>query len=306
MTMITAPTLRLRASGEIVSGMFPGATRSTIRATVYGPLPTHGKTNVALVLHTTETRGMPRYNGGDTAPHYTFDARRLTWHEHASPTSGYVGTLNGHSTGGHGNCQALQVEIIAFSDSIAAAEVGGFWVGDFKDEQYAELARFFAWAQAYHRIGGSVYGPPLPNPWRAGADSPLRLSPDEWDAFTGLTAHGAVPLNTHWDTGVLDLDRIAREANVMIFEDYVKGVVEGWAEDTFGTWNRFARLFGETDLTVESPQELQAVLTEGTADGSETAYWWKKLDSPRDPEWPGMYARRELEFWAQSSEQGGY
>ena len=68
----------------------------------------------------------------------------------------------------------------------------------------------------------------------------------------------------------------------MTFAVWVAGWVAGLAEDLDGTRARFERLFNGNQ--------------------NEVTYWMNKLNDPNDPEWPGFYARRELEFWAQSSE----
>lgn len=185
-------------------GLYPGSKDSPNRATVYGPLPTHGFDEVALVLHTTETAGMPGFNDGDTAPHYVYDPGSREWTMWAEYEDGYVGTLKGHSAG-HYNCKAFQVEILAYSGN------GLPWVGDFGDEQYTDLAGFVAWAMDRYPIGLDVTPTP-PGGWTYGALSSDRMTDQEWEPFTGLTAHGAVPSQNHWDTGVLDLKRIYQEA----------------------------------------------------------------------------------------------
>ena len=197
-------------------GLFPGSVDSLIRAEVYGPLPDHGNPNVALVLHTTETRGMPRYRYGETAPHYTFNPKTLTFHQHAEFEDGYVGTLKGHKTGGHGNCKAFQVEMITYSSWPAAQSVGGLWIGDWTDEMYAKVSEFVGWARARYGITDEVTKEPVGG-WLAGTGSPHRLTTEQWKQYGGLTAHGAVPLNSHWDTGVLDLERVSRGGGTAVF-----------------------------------------------------------------------------------------
>lgn len=183
-------------------GHYPGSVDNPERGTVYGPLPTHGFDEVALVLHTTETRGMPGFNHGDTAPHYVYSPTTRVWTMWSEYEDGYVGTMKGHSTGGHSNCKAFQVEILGYSDGNHSP-----WVGDFTDQNYQDLADFVKWARERYGIGDMVT--PTPDGgWRYGTGSEHRLSDEEWAEFTGLTAHGAVPRNTHWDTGVLDLARI--------------------------------------------------------------------------------------------------
>lgn len=78
---------------------------------------------------------------------------------------------------------------------------------------------------------------------------------------------------------------IPYEGDTMSFPAYVAGWVEGLAEDAAGTEDRFRRLFNERPGS--QPQ---------------TDYWMGKLPYPYDAEWPGFYARRELEFWAKTSE----
>ena len=86
-------------------GLYPGSIDSPTEATIYGPLPDHGRTQVSLVLHTTETWGMPGFNHGDTAPHYVYQPSGRSWTMWAEYEDGWVGTLRGHANGGHGNCQ---------------------------------------------------------------------------------------------------------------------------------------------------------------------------------------------------------
>ena len=173
-------------------------------ATTYGPNPDHSRTRVSLVLHTTETVGMPGFNHGDTAPHLTYDPRDRTWQQWAE-FDRYVGTMKGHSTG-HWNCQAIQVECLAYSDR-SKTGAHGTWVGDFTTEHYTDLAQLFAWLIDQGLVADDVT--PTPDGgWRSGASSPHRMNQATFDLFSGLTAHGAVGGNTHWDTGVLDLETI--------------------------------------------------------------------------------------------------
>jgi len=145
---------------------------------------------------------MPEFNTGKTAPHYTYEPRTRRWMKWAEYEDGYVGTLRGHATGGHGNCQAFQVEIVGYSNPEHSP-----WVGDFTNENYEDLAEFYSWAMDRYGIGSDVTETPEGG-WKYGSASPYRLTDTEWDAFSGLTCHGAVPHNSHWDTGVLDLDYI--------------------------------------------------------------------------------------------------
>ena len=187
--------------------MYPKATKSLNRATTYGPLPTHGFTEIALVLHSTETSGMPSFRDGETAPHYTYDPRSREWLEWADPDDGYVGTMRGHTTGGHSNCKALQVEIIGYSDRTLADGRTGLWMGELSDDNYRDLADFYRWVIGEFGVG-KAYFTFTSDSWLSGVNSPMRMSDQGWAEFSGITAHGGVPNNSHWDTGVLDLSRI--------------------------------------------------------------------------------------------------
>lgn len=177
-------------------------------ATTYGPLPDHGRANVSLVLHTTETVGMPGFNDGDTAPHLVYDTRDRSWHQWAD-LNRYVGTMKGHSSG-HWNCQAIQVEILAYSDKNPCPP-NGWWVGELANEHYADLAQLYAWLIDEGLTGMDLHAEPVGG-WLYGTSSPYRLNQQAFDLLQGLTAHGGVGGNTHWDTGVLDLTRIWNEA----------------------------------------------------------------------------------------------
>ena len=173
---------------------------------------------------------MPGFNNGDTAPHYVYDPRDRSWYVWAEFEDGYVGTMKGHSAG-HFNCQAFQVEILAYSDRALAESVDGLWVGDMTVGHYDDLAAFYAWAMDRYGIGDQVTPTPAGG-WLYGTSSPHRMSNAEWDAFTGLTAHGAVPNQTHWDTGILDLVLIAGAAGENRPPN--AGEVSPWALEAWG------------------------------------------------------------------------
>lgn len=50
----------------------------------------------------------------------------------------------------------------------------------------------------------------------ARVDAPQRMSFDEWNQFFGICSHREVPENDHWDTGTLDLQRLARYASKIL------------------------------------------------------------------------------------------
>ena len=193
----------------------------------YGPLPDAGPNpnnpsekfttdDIRLVYHTTETTVLPGYGGGDVAPHYTYDPARRKWYGHAE-LDRRVGTMRGFSsTGVRCNEISVQVEIICYSDkSIADGSSSRLWVGDFTDDHYADLAEFAAWVRDawYPGIDGRKwYGPPMFSQFMYGTSANTRMNTADWYQFGGgITAHGGASGQSHWDTGVMDMKRIADE-----------------------------------------------------------------------------------------------
>ena len=186
----------------------------------WGPLPDFGRgatgwEQVRDVLHTTETNHLPGYNGGRFAPHFTYFAARRRWFQHGH-TDRRMGTLLGRSrTGVIGNEISMQLEIVCYSDVTLAGQRGGLWVGNFTDDHYADLADWVRWTRDTIGIAADrAYGPS--NDFRSfkwGKNVATRMTASEWLEFGGgVTGHGAVPGNDHWDTGELDLHRIVAES----------------------------------------------------------------------------------------------
>lgn len=174
-------------------------------------------------------------------------------------------------------------------------------VPDYPDEWYRDVADVCRWL--IDELG-------VPNEWadftemRYGTDAPQRWDLDTYKAFSGFCGHGHVGrgVDTHWDPGRLDVPRLTNLiGDPMSFPIWK---IHGLAEDPNGTWNRFARLFGELGLYGLEGDRVpgdQSTYPPAAA-GTQTAYWFDKVANPEDPEWPGFYARRELEFWALASE----
>jgi N-acetylmuramoyl-L-alanine amidase len=188
----------------------------------WGPLPDRGMTTLGLVYHTTETTGRPSYTNdpkvpGGVSPHLTIDARTGQIWQHAS-LARRVGAMKGFSeTGIPANDKSFQIEWICYSDKdIADGSSSRLWVGHWTDEMYELAAEVMAWFVVHAGIVLEVHAPPLGKSWLSGSTSSLRMGRDDWFGFRGLTAHGGVPGQTHWDTGVMDLRRIRDEAAEMI------------------------------------------------------------------------------------------
>lgn len=181
--------------------------------TEYGPLPDKGydEEDIRVILHTTETTGLPGYGDGDSAPHYTYDPQDRKWYGHAD-LDHRVGTDKSA-----GNPVSVAVEMICYSDkAIADGHSSRLWVGDFTDEMKQDIVDFLVWLRdevyPHMNYGSKVYGPSQDfATFIYGSSASTRMSWAEWDAFGGgLTGHGASPSgSTHWDTGAFDLHEIA-------------------------------------------------------------------------------------------------
>ncbi len=261
--------------------MYPAATRGAPTAVTYGDLPAFDLP-LALVYHTTETVNWAGFRFGLTAPHYSYKPLTREWRWHGASLDKRVGTMrSSRVTRTPANEKAVQVEIVAYSDAnVAARNPKRVWVGDFVDHNYQDLALFTEWCHA--ETGIALAATPVPpGGWRYGSKSPYRLDRDVWLAFGGITAHGAVPGQSHWDTGVLDLERIATAA-----QDYAHNYVPPPPPP----------IMGDDDMTREdqmttpewvgnlSPDTIEAMFDSGIHGGS-VDYWVNMLVNPTNPEW---------------------
>ena len=142
------------------------------------------------VLHETITAGVPTYNQGASAPHFTI-GRSGSVFQH-SPCGRAARALRNMAGGVQTNRQGtacIQVEMVAYSDK-----------NDWTAPQVAALRNLVEWCRVEWAIPARF---PLPQGGgeQYGLKNPLELSPDEWVAFTGWCAHQHVPENTHWDIG---------------------------------------------------------------------------------------------------------
>ncbi len=156
-----------------------------------------------LVLHTTETVGLPAYRSRTNPnsyipPHITIRrpsaGGRHVW-QHRYFDQSAAALLN------PGNCEtnhrrALQIEILGYAKDSQS------W----PTEDYAFLAEVVDWFHDHFGIqltyptayGSDAYGP----------NSRARMTCATWAAYDGVCGHQHVPGNAHWDPGRLDWDRL--------------------------------------------------------------------------------------------------
>ena len=199
--------------------MFPPATKGLPRAATYGPLQAD-KYRIALVYHTTETPSWAAFSFGLSAPHYSYKPATREWRWHGAELDRRVGTMkSSRTTGTPANEKSIQCEIVAYSDKrVADGSPTRLWVGHLTDDNYQDLAEFAAWVAVNSTVNLTHVMTVPPGGWRFGADSPWRLPRQEWLTFDGVGAHGGVTGQRHWDTGILDLERITIQALKLLEE----------------------------------------------------------------------------------------
>jgi hypothetical protein len=159
-----------------------------------------------IVLHTTETRGVPGYGYGATAPHVTYYPRLRRFYQHTE-FDGAARALKNLSGGVQTNRDSvIQLEIVCYSDKRVAdlyASSGALWVGDLSSGHLDDIRGFLQWTAAEFGIEWKWPGKQAYSSYGANRTG-FRMAPAEWDAYNGIAAHQHVPENTHWDTGALD------------------------------------------------------------------------------------------------------
>lgn len=153
-----------------------------------------------VVLHTTETEGLPGYTGGATAPHLTYNPKTRKWFQHTNLDTAARALRNLKGGVETNRAVAFQVEIICYSAKyISDQKPSRLWVGDLPDTAYDDLRAFVAWTKV-----------PLVWPGRqaltAGQSmaTGFRLSGRDWLGYHGVIGHQHVPENVHWDPGAFD------------------------------------------------------------------------------------------------------
>lgn len=180
------------------------------------------------VVHTTEGRTLPGYNGGALAPTVTgvpdIAARKIRWHQHYDvdeSARALANKLGGVETNAS---NAFQIELVGTCDdakktSWGSAKAGAdylYWP-DAPDWALAEVAWLVRWLNANHGVPLTCvkdwlsYGadPRRPGikPASYGAN-PARMTFEQWRTFTGWCGHQHVPENDHGDPGSMDFARV--------------------------------------------------------------------------------------------------
>lgn len=169
---------------------YPGSQSARLAAYPGKPW-SGGSLKPKLVLHSTETRGLPNYT---SPPHLTANLDRVLFYQHVpfdraaySIRSSAVESLR----------YVYQVELIGYAADIP----------NYSDRWYAELSKMIAWFTAnlgVPRVFADF------SVMQAGATAPQRMTLTAVDSFSGVLGHGHVGrgIDTHWDPGKLDVARL--------------------------------------------------------------------------------------------------
>jgi peptidoglycan hydrolase-like protein with peptidoglycan-binding domain len=165
----------------------------------------------AVVLHSTETSGMPGYQGGASAPNLTaipdFTNKKLVWRHHWRLNQSARALV--HPSGVQtNNSNVVQVELVGTT----ARGGPGLFIPDAPEWWEDELAKFLAFMH-------QQWGVPLTSSvrWKSypasyGTSNGVRLSASSWLAYKGVLAHQHVYGNDHGDVWLDKIKRILAKA----------------------------------------------------------------------------------------------
>lgn len=175
-----------------------------------------------VVIHTTETTGLPGYNNGASAPHFTYQPSNRTFYQHTDTDTAARALRNLPGGVQTNRAGAIQVEIVCYSDRDKAAQSASrLWVGDLGDHHLYDIRKFLEWCFAGYDVTDTWPGRQALSYSQANAPG-FRMSFDSWNAFTGVCGHQHVPENTHWDPGALDWSALVEEQDT----SFAKGLTE--------------------------------------------------------------------------------
>lgn len=163
------------------------------------------------VLHSTETTGLPSYEGGAVAPHFTYDPRtgHIWQHFDTARPSRALAHLPG--TIDTNNMRAIQIEIVAYSDAGAALKAGGLRVDRLSSGQMAVLAKLMRWIEATSRVSRSCSVVFKAYPGSAGISNGVRMSSSRWLSYGEWCGHEHVPGNVHGDPSDLAMRTLLQQ-----------------------------------------------------------------------------------------------
>jgi len=200
-----------------------------------------------VVLHTTEGRTLPDYDGGAVAPTLTavpdFAAKKLRWYQHFpidTSARALVNLPGGVETNTNNVCQ---LEMVGTCDPATRTEwvkagkrqnVDFIYWPEAPDWALQGVAEFLAWMHEKHGVPltGPSSWPAYPSSY--GASNGVRMNDAQWNAFKGVCGHMHVDENLHGDPGAIDFAHLlalakgittsTQEDNVALTDDDIKKI----------------------------------------------------------------------------------
>ena len=174
-----------------------------------------------VVVHTTETGGLPGYGDGWSAPHLTYLPVIRKWVQHTDLKTAARGLRNPAGGVQTNRANSIQIEVVCYSNkSLADEHSARLWVGDLTESHYADLKAFVDWAGTEFDVKPVWPGRQAFSYTEANAVG-FRMTNNEWDDFTGVCGHQHVPENTHWDPGAFDWTQLLGE-DIAVMPDNVQ------------------------------------------------------------------------------------
>jgi hypothetical protein len=170
-----------------------------------------------VVLHTTEGRSLPSYDGGALAPNLTavpdFNHRRLDWFQHFDIDISSRALRNLAGGVETNTLNVCQVELVGTCDPAThrkweEANYAHIYWPEAPDWALRDLAAFLRWMHEQHDVplSGPASWPAYPSSY--GTASGQRMSNAQWNDFEGVCGHMHVPENDHGDPGEIDFVRL--------------------------------------------------------------------------------------------------
>lgn len=198
-------------------GIYPGANR-TERYWPNGGGVMQSKLT-KLVLHSTETTGLPGYNNGGSAPTLTIDPLKKKVWQHFRDVRVSAKALRDNGGFAENRDLVAQIEIIGYSDPKQKASP--YFLPNMKPDAIEFVAEVVAWfcvgGAGGHEVPVRIPAQPwLPHPASYG-NTASRMSTAQYDAYTGILAHLHVPESVHGDV-TLDIQAVLREVKKKLAE----------------------------------------------------------------------------------------
>lgn len=229
------------------------------------------RTDPKGVLHTTESPSWPTYAGWTIPPHATIKARPgngVDVRQHVSLQESAFALRNLGGGVQTNRDFAFQFELVGTCDPSTARQSGYYYWPEADDAVLIDLfwKVIFPVSVAFDIPLKALPFKPYPSSY---GNTNVRLSPSEWDTYSGWCGHQHVPENVHGDPGNFPWNRMA-DLVMALTDDDVKKI---WTEDIIPapgdpvnasnpTWAPQSVLTYTANLALRTNKDLNAALAQ--------------------------------------------